>query len=142
VIDYDRLVVGNKATYYVSFDNVRVGKLMANGLADAVKANGTQKPVVSRLNGGITDNNAKLFKQGYDSVPNPLFANGTYVQAKAGDQTASRAQSSPSSRPTGRSRSRSPARTRRQPAPRVDRLGAEPLAGLGVEQVRLAGADA
>ena len=27
VIDYDRLVVGSKAAYYVSFDNVRVGKL-------------------------------------------------------------------------------------------------------------------
>jgi D-xylose transport system substrate-binding protein len=86
VIDYDRLVVGSKAAYYVSFDNVRVGKLMGQGPVDAVKANGTQKPVVSRLNGGITDNNAKLFKQGYDAVLNPLFADGTYQQAKAGDQ--------------------------------------------------------
>ena len=34
----------------------------------------------------ITDNNAKLFKQGYDSVLNPLYANGTLVKAKAGDQ--------------------------------------------------------
>jgi D-xylose transport system substrate-binding protein len=86
VIDYDRLVVGSKAAFYVSFDNVRVGKLMGQGLVDAVKSNGTQKPVVSVLNGGITDNNAKLFKQGYDSVLNPLFANGTYEKAKAGDQ--------------------------------------------------------
>jgi D-xylose transport system substrate-binding protein len=38
------------------------------------------------LNGGITDNNAKLFKQGYDSVLNPLFANGTHEKANAGDQ--------------------------------------------------------
>ena len=29
VIDYDRLVVGSKASYYVSFDNPTVGKLMA-----------------------------------------------------------------------------------------------------------------
>ena len=88
VIDYDRLVVGSKAAYYVSFDNVRVGKLQGKGLVDALKANGayTQKPVISELNGGITDNNAKLFKQGYDSVLDPLYANGTLVKAKAGDQ--------------------------------------------------------
>jgi len=88
VIDYDRLVVGSKAAYYISFDNVGVGKLQGKGLVDALKANGayTQKPVISELNGGITDNNAKLFKQGYDSVLDPLYANGTLVKAKAGDQ--------------------------------------------------------
>ena len=88
VIDYDRLVVGSKAAYYVSFDNVRVGKLQGQGLVQGLKDAGTysQKPVVSELNGGITDNNAKLFKQGYDSVLNPLYAGGTLVKAKAGDQ--------------------------------------------------------
>ena len=88
VIDYDRLVVGSKAAYYVSFDNVRVGKLMGTGLVAALKAKHkyNSHPVVSRLNGGITDNNAKLFKQGYDSVLNPLFKNGTFKKAKAGDQ--------------------------------------------------------
>ena len=88
VIDYDRLVPGSKAAYYVSFDNVRVGKLQGQGLVQGLKDAGTytQKPVVSELNGGITDNNAKLFKQGYDSVLNPLYANGTLVKAKAGDQ--------------------------------------------------------
>ena len=88
VIDYDRLVPGSKAAYYVSFDNVRVGKLQGQGLVQGLKDDGTygQKPVISVLNGGITDNNAKLFKQGYDSVLNPLFANGTLVKAKAGDQ--------------------------------------------------------
>jgi D-xylose transport system substrate-binding protein len=88
VIDYDRLVVGSKAAYYVSFDNVRVGKLQGQGLVQGLKEAGTynQHPVVSELNGGITDNNAKLFKQGYDSVLDPLYANGTLVKAKAGDQ--------------------------------------------------------
>ncbi|HEX3686315.1 MAG TPA: substrate-binding domain-containing protein [Gaiellaceae bacterium] len=38
VIDYDRLVVGSKAAYYVSFDNVGVGKLQGKGLVDALKA--------------------------------------------------------------------------------------------------------
>jgi D-xylose transport system substrate-binding protein len=87
-IDYDRLVLNGKAAYYVSYDNVVVGKTMGDGLVKALKANGkyNQKPVVSELNGGITDNNATLFKQGYDSVLKPLFANGTFVKAKSGDQ--------------------------------------------------------
>jgi D-xylose transport system substrate-binding protein len=88
VIDYDRLVVGSKASYYVSFDNVRVGKLQGAGLVAALKAKGkySQKPVVSELNGDIKDNNAKLFKQGYDSILNPLYKNGTFKKAKGGDQ--------------------------------------------------------
>jgi D-xylose transport system substrate-binding protein len=88
VIDYDRLVVGSKASYYVSFDNVRVGKLQGAGLVAGLKAKGkySQKPVVSELNGDIKDNNAKLFKQGYDSVLNPLYKNGTFKKAKGGDQ--------------------------------------------------------
>jgi len=88
VVDYDRLVVGSKASYYVSFDNVRVGKLMGDGLVDVLKANGNygRKPVIAELNGDIKDNNAKLFKQGYDSVLNPLYKAGTFIKAAAGDQ--------------------------------------------------------
>jgi D-xylose transport system substrate-binding protein len=84
VIDYDRLVVGSKAAYYVSFDNVKVGVLQGKGLASALK--GKQGAVVAELNGGITDNNAKLFKQGYDSVLNPLYKSGALKKATAGDQ--------------------------------------------------------
>ena len=88
VIDYDRLVVGSKASYYVSFDNVKVGKLMGTGLVAALKANGKygSHPVVSELNGDVKDNNAKLFKQGYDSVIGRLFSKGTFKKATAGDQ--------------------------------------------------------
>ena len=88
VIDYDRLVVGSKASYYVSHDSVKVGSLMATGIIAALKAKGkySQHPVVSELNGGITDNNAKLFKQGYDKILTPLFKNGTLKKATAGDQ--------------------------------------------------------
>jgi D-xylose transport system substrate-binding protein len=88
VIDYDRLVVGSKASYYVSFDNVRVGKLQAQGLIAALKANGSygKHPVIAELNGGLTDNNAHLFKQGYDSVLKPLYKKGVFKKAKAGDQ--------------------------------------------------------
>src|SRR5215831_16445389 len=88
VIDYDRLVVGSKASYYVSFDNVKVGKLQGLGLVAALKANGQYKkhPTIAELNGGITDNNAHLFKQGYDSILNPLYKKGTFKKAKSGDQ--------------------------------------------------------
>jgi D-xylose transport system substrate-binding protein len=88
VIDYDRLVVGSKASYYVSHDSVRVGKLQGKGLVAALRANGrySQHPVLAELHGDIKDNNAKLFKQGYDSILSPLFKNGTFKLAKAGAQ--------------------------------------------------------
>jgi D-xylose transport system substrate-binding protein len=88
VIDYDRLVVHSKAAYYVSFNNPTVGKLQGKGLVAGLKAKGTysQHPVIAQLNGDIKDNNAILFKQGYDSILNPLFKNGTFKKAKSGDQ--------------------------------------------------------
>ena len=88
VIDYDRLVVKSKASYYVSFNNVTVGKLQGKGLVAGLKAKGTysKHPVIAQLNGDIKDNNAILFKQGYDSILNPLFKSGTFKKAVAGDQ--------------------------------------------------------
>ena len=79
-IDYDRLTLKGKASYYVSFDNVGVGKLQGKGLVNCLKANGSyaKHPVIAELNGSPTDNNATLFKQGYDSVLKPLYANGTF----------------------------------------------------------------
>ena len=88
VIDYDRLVVGSKASYYVSFDNVKVGKLQGKGLVAALRAKGKygSHPVIAELNGDIKDNNAKLFKKGYDSILGPLYKSGTFKKATAGDQ--------------------------------------------------------
>jgi len=88
VIDYDRLVVGSKASYYVSFNNVTVGKYQGRGLVAGLKAKKTygKHPVIAELNGGTTDNNAHLFKQGYDSILTPLYNNGTFKKATAGDQ--------------------------------------------------------
>jgi D-xylose transport system substrate-binding protein len=79
-IDYDRLVLNGKASYYVSFNNVAVGKLQGRGVVAGLKAKGTysKKPVIAELNGAPTDNNAKLFKQGYDSILKPLYKNGTF----------------------------------------------------------------
>src|ERR671934_690913 len=88
VIDYDRLVLNGKAAYYVSFNNVTVGKTMGKGLVAALKAKGkySKHPVIAELNGGITDNNATLFKQGYDSILKPLYNKGIFKKAKSGDQ--------------------------------------------------------
>ena len=78
-IDYDRLVLHGKSSYYVSFNNVTVGKLQGKGVVAGLKANGkySKHPVVAELNGAPTDNNAKLFKQGYDSILSPLYKSGT-----------------------------------------------------------------
>jgi D-xylose transport system substrate-binding protein len=81
-IDYDRLTLKGKASYYVSFDNVQVGKLQGQGIVSALRASGmySKKPVVAELNGSPTDNNATLFKRGYDSVLSPLYKNGTFMK--------------------------------------------------------------
>jgi D-xylose transport system substrate-binding protein len=88
VVDYDRLVAGSKASYYVSFDPRKVGILLGKGLVVGLKKNGkySQMPVIAELNGATTDNNAILFKQGYDSVLDPLYNAGTFKKAIDGDQ--------------------------------------------------------
>jgi D-xylose transport system substrate-binding protein len=68
VIDYDRLTLGGGAKYYVSFDNVAVGTTIGEGLVKCLNDAGTTKGPVALLNGSPTDNNATLFKQGYQKV--------------------------------------------------------------------------
>jgi D-xylose transport system substrate-binding protein len=79
-IDYDRLTLGGGAQYYVSFDNTKVGELQGQGLVKCLTAKNAQKPVVAELNGSPTDNNATLFKNGYDSVLKPKYDSGDYVK--------------------------------------------------------------
>jgi len=88
VIDYDRLTTsGPGADFYVSFDNTSVGKLQGQGLVAAVKAAGIKTPRVAELNGSPTDNNATLFKNGYDSVLQPLYDDKTSGWSKVADQS-------------------------------------------------------
>ena len=83
VIDYDRLTLKGDSDYYVSFDNTKVGELQGKGLVDCLgNKSGAQ---VVELNGSPTDNNATLFKKGYDSVLNPLYSSGKLK--KAADQS-------------------------------------------------------
>jgi D-xylose transport system substrate-binding protein len=80
VIDYDRLTLNGAADYYVSFDNERVGWLQATELKKCLDAKNVGNPVVASLNGSPTDNNAFLFKDGYDSVLNGYFDTGELVK--------------------------------------------------------------
>jgi D-xylose transport system substrate-binding protein len=79
-IDYDRLTLNGGATYYVSFDNVAVGKLQGEGLVKCLTDMSASKPIVAELNGSPTDNNATLFAEGYNSVLDPKYADGTFVK--------------------------------------------------------------
>ncbi len=81
VVDYDRLTLGGSRSYYVSFDNVQVGKLLGQGLVSCVQQWHVAKPDVLVMRGAPTDNNATLFYNGYWSVLNPLFKSGKYTDA-------------------------------------------------------------
>lgn len=84
VISYDRLITGSaNVSYYISFDNVQVGKLQAQALMTALS--GVAKPTIVMINGSPTDHNALLFKQGAHSVFDPLVTAGTLTIAKEYD---------------------------------------------------------
>src|SRR4051794_22146357 len=64
VIAYDRLISDQKISYYVSFDNVRQGRIQAKTLVDKV---GQSKPIVM-INGAPTDPSAGDYKKGAHQV--------------------------------------------------------------------------
>jgi D-xylose transport system substrate-binding protein len=80
VIDYDRLTLGGSREYYDSFNNVKVGTLLGNGLVSCIANWKVAKPQVLVMRGAPTDNNATLFADGYDAVMAPYFANKSWVE--------------------------------------------------------------
>ena len=80
-IDYDRLTLGGSRQYYVSFNNVKVGTLIGNGMVSCLASWKVAKPQLAVMVGAPTDNNATLFAQGYNAVLNPYFASKAYVKA-------------------------------------------------------------
>src|SRR5580704_12934875 len=81
VISYDRATFQGTNTYYVSFDNTQVGKLIGQGFETCVSAWNVSSPKVFELDGGQdTDPNAVSFAQGYNSV----IWNSTTTPLKAG----------------------------------------------------------
>jgi D-xylose transport system substrate-binding protein len=79
-IDYDRLTLNGGANYYVSFDNYGVGVLQGQYLKRCLAEKGYKNPVVAELNGSPTDNNATEFKNGYDSVLQPMYDDAAYTK--------------------------------------------------------------
>jgi D-xylose transport system substrate-binding protein len=69
VIAYDRLISGAPIDYYVSFDNVRVGKLQAQALLD--KLGTTDGKQIVMLNGSPTDPSSGDYKKGAHEVLDP-----------------------------------------------------------------------
>ena len=100
VIDYDRMTLGGTRAYYVSFDNVAVGGLMARGLISCIRAWHVRKPDILVMRGAPTDNNATLFAQGYDARAAALLPPPAGTSAP-GSRPA------PGTRPPRRPRSRS-----------------------------------
>ena len=84
-VDYDRLTLNGSADYYVSFDNVEVGKLMGDGLIQCLDDDGKTSANIVKIDGDPTDNNASLFAEGYDGALKPKVDSGDYKIV--GDQT-------------------------------------------------------
>jgi D-xylose transport system substrate-binding protein len=71
VISYDRLIPSPEISVYMSFDNVQVGRVQAEGVLER-QSSGR----FVMLGGSPTDNNAKLFRQGQMEVLQPKIDNG------------------------------------------------------------------
>ncbi len=71
VISYDRLVLKSNVDLYISFDNERVGELMAQ-----YALNYASGGKVLIINGATSDNNTKMIKEGYDKVLQPKVNKG------------------------------------------------------------------
>jgi D-xylose transport system substrate-binding protein len=72
VISYDRLVRDADVALYVSFDNVKVGRMQAEYLL-----NQAPKGNYLLIGGSQTDNNAKLLRQGQMEMLKPAIAAGS-----------------------------------------------------------------
>jgi len=84
VVEYDRFNTGSSGgAAYVSFDNVRVGATMAEVLEPVISGLGGT-PQVVELNGGEEDNNAFLFRDGYDATVQKHVDDGSW--ARVADQ--------------------------------------------------------
>ncbi len=69
VIEYDRFNTGSSGgSAYVSFDNVAVGATMADVLEPIIDELASDPKQVVMLNGGEEDNNAFLFRDGYNAT--------------------------------------------------------------------------
>lgn len=64
VVSYDRLIENGEINAYISFNNVHVGELQAETLANKLKEEGKASGPIIMINGDPADPNAALFKEG------------------------------------------------------------------------------
>jgi putative multiple sugar transport system substrate-binding protein len=78
VVAYDRLIMNTKAiTYYISFDNLEVGKLQGTYIRDALDLDNTAGPYnMEIVSGDSADNNARMFFDGAYDILEPYFQSG------------------------------------------------------------------
>ncbi|MEU4608600.1 sugar ABC transporter substrate-binding protein [Kribbella sp. NPDC023972] len=70
VIAYDRPIPDKKADYYISFDNEKIGQLIAQSLVDHLKQTKATGGIL-QVNGSPTDAAAGLIKKGIHSAVDP-----------------------------------------------------------------------
>ncbi|HXZ99692.1 MAG TPA: substrate-binding domain-containing protein [Candidatus Binatia bacterium] len=69
LISYDRATFQGTSTYYVSFDNEKVGELIGKGEQACIQSWGISTPMIYELDGGVdTDPNAISFASGYNNI--------------------------------------------------------------------------
>ncbi len=79
VVAYDRLVTNANVDLYISFDNEKVGRLMAEALVKGVPKGGN----IITIYGPTSDNNVALVEKGFDAVIKKSGLNVIYsVNAK------------------------------------------------------------
>ena len=87
VIAYDRLIMNDNSSYYVSFDNYTVGKLQGEYVRDALQLDSAAGPFNMEFTAGDpADNNAGYFFNGAMDVIKPYIDSGKVI-VKSG-QTA------------------------------------------------------
>jgi D-xylose transport system substrate-binding protein len=80
VIEYDRFNTGSSGgAAYVSFDNVAVGATMAEVLEPIIDELPSDPKQVVMLNGGEEDNNAFLFRDGYNATVEKHVDDGSWA---------------------------------------------------------------
>lgn len=80
VIAYDRLIMNDNSSYYVSFDNYTVGKLQGEFVRDALDLDNAAGPFNMEFTAGDpADNNAGYFFNGAFDVLKPYIDSGKLV---------------------------------------------------------------
>ena len=74
VISYDRMINNSNTDFYISFDNRKVGEIMAQALIDAIPQGGD----IFMIQGSSSDNNVKMLKEGFDDTLEDTNLNVVY----------------------------------------------------------------